>query len=108
MVAARCQKLGVECVQGVDDKAKALRGWLDDKGVDLAETAYVGNDVNDLPALDIVGFPFVVNDAHPDLAGRGRRLSRPGGRGAVREVTDLLLGTGYTGSSDKYTFSGDD
>ena len=43
---------------GVDDKARVLRQWAADRGVDLAETAYLGNDVNDLPVMALVGLAF--------------------------------------------------
>jgi YrbI family 3-deoxy-D-manno-octulosonate 8-phosphate phosphatase len=93
VVARRAAKLGVDCVHGVDDKGLALRGWLADRGLDPARTAYVGNDVQDLPCMEVVGFPIAVSGAHPDVIGRAVYVTRrPGGRGAVREVAELILG----------------
>ncbi|WP_062464897.1 acylneuraminate cytidylyltransferase [Demequina soli] len=92
VVAARAAKLGVEVMHAVDDKATALRAWCEDKGLDPARVAYVGNDVNDVPALEIVGWPVVVPDAHGDAARRARvTLTRPGGAGALRELAELIL-----------------
>jgi N-acylneuraminate cytidylyltransferase len=92
VVAARCAKLGLECIQGVDEKAAALHGWLAEHGILAAHTVFVGNDVNDLECLELVGCGVVVGDAHPDtLAQADIVLSRPGGRGAVRELADLVL-----------------
>jgi YrbI family 3-deoxy-D-manno-octulosonate 8-phosphate phosphatase len=92
VVAARCEKLQVEVVQGIDDKVTVLEGWASDHGVDLAEVAYVGNDVNDLACMAIVGQSFAPSDAHPDvLRAADVVLGRPGGRGAVRELADLLI-----------------
>jgi N-acylneuraminate cytidylyltransferase len=92
VVAARCRKLGLPCVQGVSDKAAALSAMLRDRGIDAAHVAYVGNDVNDLGSLALVGLPVAVADAHPAvLSIAALRLSRPGGHGAVREFCDLLL-----------------
>ena len=92
VVAARCAKLRIPCVQDAADKAAALRGLLEERRVDPARAAYVGNDVNDLEALRMVGLPVVVGDAHPDAAAAARLvLTRPGGHGAVREFCDLLL-----------------
>lgn len=91
VVGARCAKLKLHCVQSCEDKAQALRELVADAGADLLQAAFVGNDVNDLPALEIVGLPVIVADAHPALTGRGYlETTRLGGRGAVREFCDLI------------------
>ena len=91
-MAARCAKLGVECVQGSADKGAALRALLAERGVDPSRVAYVGNDVNDLDCLRLVGLPVVVADAHPSAAAVARVvLAHGGGGGAVREFCDLVL-----------------
>ena len=92
VVRARAEKLQVEVIHGVDDKAGVLRQWAADRGVDLAETAYLGNDVNDLPAMALVGWPVAVADARPEVTAAARVvLTRPGGAGAVRELADRVL-----------------
>ncbi|MCO7204476.1 acylneuraminate cytidylyltransferase [Microbacterium sp. CnD16-F] len=92
VVRARAEKLQVEVIHGVDDKATVLRQWATDRGIDLAETAYLGNDVNDLPAMALVGWPVAVADARPDVVAAARVvLTRPGGAGAVRELADRVL-----------------
>ncbi len=92
VVRARAIKLGVDYRQGVQDKATALTEWLAERGIDPARTAYVGNDVNDLPALDLVGWPVAVADARPEVLAAARLvLERRGGDGAVRELADLVL-----------------
>src|SRR5690606_10324945 len=65
VVAARADKLRVEVLHGVEDKAAALRAWLAERGLNPARVAYVGNDVNDLPAMAVVGWPVAVADARP-------------------------------------------
>ena len=65
VVRARAEKLRVPVLHGIDDKESALRGWAEEVGIPLADIAYLGNDVNDLPALRIVGWPVAVADAHP-------------------------------------------
>ncbi len=56
------------------------------------EVAYMGDDVNDLPLLRRVGLSAAPADAYPDVLREVRLVSRhPGGRGAVRELCDLLL-----------------
>ncbi|MET1015377.1 MAG: acylneuraminate cytidylyltransferase [Leifsonia flava] len=92
VVAARAAKLTVDVRHGVEDKASALRGWASSKGIPLTRIAYLGNDVNDLDCLRLVGWPVVVADAHPDVIPAARLiLARSGGDGAVRELADLVL-----------------
>jgi YrbI family 3-deoxy-D-manno-octulosonate 8-phosphate phosphatase len=92
VVRVRCAKLGLECHQGVDDKAPALIALLAERGIDPADAAYVGNDTNDLGPLGIVGLPIVVADAHVDVIASAAYVTiAPGGRGAVREVCDRIL-----------------
>src|SRR5699024_900204 len=71
--------------------AHILSAWIESNGLDPARVAYVGNDINDLEAFDVVGWPIAVADAHPKVLAAARVvLDRPGGRGAVREVCDLI------------------
>jgi N-acylneuraminate cytidylyltransferase len=92
VVAARCAKLGIAVQQGLDDKESVLRAWIDDQGLDPAGVVFVGNDVNDLGCLQAVGCGVVVADAHESVLGAADIvLSRPGGRGSVRELADLIL-----------------
>lgn len=97
VVSARARKLQIEVLQGIDDKLPALREWLVAHGADIERAVYVGNDVNDLPCLTAVGIPVCPSDAH-DEAKRASRLvlERAGGRGAVRELCDLILRTPST------------
>ena len=91
VVTRRAEKLHVDVTQGVDNKAKVLQSWIDEQGLDAARVAYVGNDINDLEAFDVVGWPIAVADAHPKVLAAARVvLDRPGGKGAVREVCDLI------------------
>ena len=92
VVAARCAKLKVECVQGVPDKTAELRRILSERKIDPARVVFVGNDINDIGCAKIAGASFCVADGHPMLkrAAKGV-LTKPGGRGAVREIAELLL-----------------
>jgi YrbI family 3-deoxy-D-manno-octulosonate 8-phosphate phosphatase len=94
VVAARGRKLGIPVLHGVDDKARALTAWAEASGVSLERSAYLGNDLNDLPAMALVGWPVAVADAHPEVLAAARFvLGRPGGAGAVRELADAILGS---------------
>ncbi len=92
VVRARADKLRVPVLHGIDDKETALRNWARENDVPLADIAYLGNDVNDLPALRIVGWPIAVANAHPLVIEEARVvLRRRGGEGAVRELIERVL-----------------
>ena len=91
VVAARSRKLAISCHHGVNDKLTLVRELLAQRGLELANCAYLGNDVNDAECLEHCGLPMVVRDAHPDVLGLGLyRTEALGGHGAVREVCDLM------------------
>ncbi|NIM94814.1 MAG: HAD hydrolase family protein [Anaerolineales bacterium] len=97
VVEARCRKLGLDVVQGVEDKGSVLRELLHERGIQPANTVYLGNDINDLPCFHVVGCAVVVNDALPDVLHEADLvLRRPGGYGAVRELSDLILSSSTT------------
>lgn len=92
VVTARCKKLMVECLQGIDDKKNKLSDWLDDRGIDPQHVVYLGNDVNDVECMEMVGCGVAVADAHESAKYVARIvLATAGGAGAVRELTDLIL-----------------
>ena len=92
VVRARADKLRVPVLHGIDDKESALRDWARENDLSLADIAYLGNDVNDLPAMRIVGWPVAVADAHPLVLEEARVvLRRRGGDGAVRELIERVL-----------------
>jgi YrbI family 3-deoxy-D-manno-octulosonate 8-phosphate phosphatase len=91
IVSLRCRKLGIRCVQGVQDKRSALETMTVEQGLSLSHVAFVGNDINDLPCFKCVGLSIVVHDAHPDVMAHSHyRTQTQGGRGAVREICDLF------------------
>ncbi|MGL4339631.1 MAG: cytidylyltransferase domain-containing protein [Rhodoglobus sp.] len=92
VVSARARKLQVEVQQAVTDKAAVLTSWASENNLDLGRIAFVGNDVNDLGCLALVGWPVAVADAHPAVLAASRViLSRRGGRGALRELADRIV-----------------
>ena len=79
-------------LQGREDKLVALRELTGELGIALDEVAYVGDDWPDLPAIIAAGLGVAVANAHPELRARADHVTTlTGGRGAVREVCDLLL-----------------
>ncbi|MFH0919380.1 MAG: HAD hydrolase family protein [Fibrobacterota bacterium] len=91
VVSVRAKKLCIDCHRGLDDKLTTLKNILRDLGIALSDTAFVGNDINDLPCLMQVGCPVCVADAYPEVKRVARvHLKRPGGFGAVREFCDMV------------------
>jgi len=91
VVRARAAKLRIPCHHGVEDKLGLMRSWAETEHVDLARTIYVGNDINDIAAMSACGLAAAPIDARREvLAIASLRLSKPGGRGAVRELCDLI------------------
>jgi N-acylneuraminate cytidylyltransferase len=92
VVAARAKKLGVPVEQGVHDKAAALDRIAERYDVSLIDIAYVGNDVNDVDCLRMVGLAAVPADAQPSARACAHYVLKGlGGRGAVRELCDAIL-----------------
>lgn len=92
-VTRRAGELGVRHVrQGVSDKGAELDGLMAEVGVGREATACVGDDTPDLPMLQRAGLAVAVADAHPAVLAMAHWVTpSPGGRGAVRDVCDLLL-----------------
>lgn len=95
VVAARCRKLKLECAHGIDDKLPLLRLWLDERGIAASDAIYIGNDINDVACLEAAGCAITPADAHPAArAAADIVLSADGGRGAIRELADMLIASG--------------
>ncbi|MFC9227897.1 acylneuraminate cytidylyltransferase [Streptomyces decoyicus] len=93
VVAARARKLRVPVLHGIDRKDLALKQWCEEAGIAPERVLYVGNDVNDLPCFDLVGWPVAVAGAHDVVRGAARAVTAtPGGSGAIREIAAWLLG----------------
>jgi N-acylneuraminate cytidylyltransferase len=92
VVGWRCRKLALPYEQGVRDKADRLRSLLHERGIEPSDVIYVGNDVNDLDCMRLVGCGVAVADAHPEVRRvAGLTLSCAGGHGAVRELCDRVV-----------------
>ena len=89
----RCKTLGIRHLyQGQSDKLLAYRELLDKLSLSDDQVAYIGDDLIDWPVMAKVGLSVAVADAHPILLPRAHYVTRiAGGRGAVREVCDLIL-----------------
>jgi len=93
IVTYRAKKLGIQhCYQGVMDKVDALKKLLVELDIKPSETAYVGDDVNDLEALKLVGFSFCPADAEDEIKAVVKHVcSKKGGEGVVREIANMII-----------------
>ena len=93
VVETRMAELGVEdVIQNCGDKAAALNGLLEKYHLRAKEAAYVGDDINDLPAFEAVGVKIAVADAATHLKARANWVTpRAGGAGAVRDAIEEIL-----------------
>ncbi|MDD5071180.1 MAG: HAD hydrolase family protein [Patescibacteria group bacterium] len=95
IVATRCKKMGIECVQAIKDgegKREILAREMKKRGLVPERVAYMGDDVNDLEPLEFAGLSITVADGDDSLKEKADFVtSRRGGEHAVREVCDLIL-----------------
>lgn len=93
IVERRADELGiVEVHQGATDKRAVLEALLARRGLAASDTAYVGDDVGDLPAMALVGIPIAVADAVSPVRHAAVYVTRARpGHGAIRELCDLIL-----------------
>jgi len=93
VIRRRAEMLGVEHVDvGSGDKGERLTALCDQLGVAPGDVLYLGDDVNDLPAMALAGFTACPMDARPEVVDAvDIVLGAPGGRGAFRELADMVL-----------------
>ena len=98
-VSHRLKGLGVEhYYHGILDKSSALEKLIKKLSIDPSESAYVGDDVIDLPVMTRVALPIAVANAQESVKDHALMVTeKSGGNGAVREVCNFLLK-----SQDKY------
>jgi 3-deoxy-D-manno-octulosonate 8-phosphate phosphatase (KDO 8-P phosphatase) len=95
LVDLRAAELGIEpalVIQGVAEKAGPFRALIAALGLEPRQVCYVGDDLADLPVLAAVGLAACPGDAAPEVRRAAHLVtSASGGRGAVREVIELML-----------------
>ena len=86
-------KMGiVDIYKGSKDKAAALRSFAEKNALPLTQVCFIGDDVNDLPALELAGLSAAPASAHDDVTKKVTLITQHnGGQGAVRELIDYVL-----------------
>ncbi|WP_371017756.1 KdsC family phosphatase [Pseudalkalibacillus sp. JSM 102089] len=96
-VEKRANELSVDYVfQGIHHKVHCLEEMIQELGITSEEVCYIGDDLNDIPILNLVGFPCSPSNAVELVKSRSNYVSTAaGGKGAVREILDYYLATQF-------------
>lgn len=87
VVERRAEKLKLEVIHGVADKGKTVKEYCEKHGYGLDSVMFMGNDLNDLPAMEIVGYRAAPADAEEEVLKIADWVSKKnGGFGAVRDL----------------------
>lgn len=92
-IQRRAEELGInDLYQKVRDKAVAIRSLMKKHNIDQNQIAFIGDDINDIPAFRMSGLSIAVNNASVDLKQCADHITGSnGGEGAVREVIEMIL-----------------
>lgn len=91
VVAKRCEKLGIDCLHGIDNKLPLLTKYAQDKNISLKNIVYTGNDLNDLECIRTVGCGVAVADSYPEILDAANIiLKNTGGNNAIREILEAI------------------
>ena len=92
VVSARAKKIGISCLQGINNKKEALTNYCEKNKIELNNVGYIGNDINDLEVMKIVGVSFCPADAYERIKNISNyTLKTSGGQGVARELFDLIF-----------------
>ena len=92
VVQARGRKLKIDVVQNCGNKKEALIEICSENGYDISKVVFIGNDLNDLEVMKIVGYPVAPADAHPSVLEIALFVTEAkGGEGVIREFAEKIL-----------------
>jgi 3-deoxy-D-manno-octulosonate 8-phosphate phosphatase (KDO 8-P phosphatase) len=92
VVKARATKLCIEVISSCSNKKLTLENYCAQNGYNLNKVMYIGNDLNDLEVMEVVGFPIAPADAHPKIKSVAKLITQSkGGEGVIRELSDYMI-----------------
>jgi len=92
VVKARAAKLHLEVIASCKDKKNILKKYCKKMKYDLSNVAYIGNDINDLEVMKIVGYPIASANAHIEVKKIAKIITKTmGGDGVIRELLDIFM-----------------
>lgn len=91
VVQKRADKLKVECIHGVKDKAECMKRYCIGKGISLSSVVYIGNDINDYAAMLLAGIKIAPQDAYGEVKSIADYVTKAeGGHGVIREIAGII------------------
>lgn len=91
VVGSRASKLNISVLQGIHDKKNMLTQYCMEHSIALENVVYIGNDINDVEAMRIVGYPLCPQDAYPEAKAVAKVvLPVSGGSGVVRALLNYI------------------
>lgn len=92
VLETRCKKLKIKYSQGIDEKYKLFLKEVKKRGLKLENVCFIGNDVNDIDCIKDAGIGVAVADSHKSVLRIADYITqKKGGKGAIREIADLIL-----------------
>ncbi len=86
--------------KGIKDKASALTSFAENNKLELGQICFMGDDINDLGALQLAGLSAAPSNAHESVKRIAKLITtKPGGNGAVRELLDMILAKKASGKT---------
>lgn len=98
----RAKKLGILALRGIENKKETLLAYCQKNDIPVEKVVYIGNDLNDLEAMKITGYPVCPSDASEEIKNISKIiLDSPGGAGVVRELMEYIKVTNNSGDWKK-------
>lgn len=91
VVVRRAEKIDIPVINGVGDKGKVIIDYAKENNIDLTKSIFIGNDLNDLPAFEVVGYKGCPKDAAQEILGVADWISScNGGYGVIRDFYSFI------------------
>lgn len=91
VVKRRAEKLKIEVINGISDKGSVILKYCKTKGYDLKKTLFMGNDLNDITAMNVVGIKAAPADAEVEILAIADWIAqKKGGEGVIRELYRVI------------------
>ena len=97
----RAEKMKLDILEeGCKDKVTAIKKYCGNYGVEMENVCYIGDDINDIDAIKLVGFGCCPSDAMPEVKAVSDYIAKTkGGEGVIREIVELVIGESCKGEN---------
>lgn len=91
VVVSRANKLNIPVLHGIDNKKDILSQYCIENSIALENVVYIGNDINDVEVMQVIGYPICPKDAYPEVRAVAKFVIHVnGGDGVVRELLKYI------------------